>query len=368
MSSADRACYLHDIATAVPPEFAELPQTLAYLRQFIPGERALPRVRRILEAAGVRKRHFAALRLQADRPEAERLYPPFSTAPDGPTTEQRLAHFDDLAVPLIDDLLAQLPRDIWSDIRRLITVNCTSAASPGLERLILRGRPIHRRADRWNIGFMGCSAGLAGLRLTRQLQPMADHADAAALIVALELSSLHVQYSERVDQIVANALFADGAAAAVVSPRPGPVRVVDCQCVTLDKCADQMTWTAGNHGFALQLSIELPATLAAAIRPAMSEFLGDNGLNIADVAHWAIHPGGPKIIESVCAALGLSPDVAAASRTILADYGNMSSATIFFILRRLLDSGAAGPIVAVAFGPGLTIELALLDVSRSNLR
>jgi predicted naringenin-chalcone synthase len=211
---------------------------------------------------------------------------------------------------------------------------------------------------------MGCSAGLAGLRLLHGLTCGGHgHATGASdsLLVALELSSLHVQYTDQPDQIVANALFADGAAAVTLATRPGVARVVDCRCITLDAAAEQMTWLVSNHGFVLHLALELPDTLAAHISGAVGEFLGDHGLRLRDVQHWAIHPGGPKIVESICAALDLPDKAAAESRGVLTEFGNMSSATIFFILQRLIAAGLRGPTVAMAFGPGLTIELALLD-------
>ncbi|HEY3241878.1 MAG TPA: type III polyketide synthase [Phycisphaerae bacterium] len=368
MSEQTARCYIHQIATAVPPQFVDAADTVAHLRARTPDERSIQLVRRVLQATGIRKRHLAALDVQLGRPPEEQLYPPLELAPQGPTTFDRLRHFDLLAAPLIEQILGEMSPAVWPRLRQLVTVNCTGAASPGLERLILDQRPISRRADRWHLGFMGCSAGLAGLRLLHGLcgrrgegEPPGEPSRDESLLVALELSSLHVQYTDQPDQIVANALFADGAAAVTLSSQSAAARVVDCRCITLDAAADQMTWVVTNHGFVLHLALELPDTLAAHIAGAVGEFLGDNGLSARDVQHWAIHPGGPKIVESVCAALGLPEEAASESREVLREFGNMSSATIFFILQRMIAAGLRGPTVAMAFGPGLTIELALLD-------
>lgn len=375
MTRVDRTdCYIRHIANAVPPRSMDQAETIRQLSERSPSSAVTAVLRRVFKSTGIKKRHLAALELQEGREPADQLYPPYELCPNGPTTAQRLDVFDALAEPLMNDLLSDIPETTWPQIRRLVTVNCTSAASPGLERLVFKNRPISRRVDRYHLGFMGCSAGLAGLRLINETNRQAD-----SLLVALELSSLHVQYTDKMDRIVANALFADGASAVVVSPQrealdaiclgkldtPRVCRVRDCQCFTLDAHADQMVWGVGNHGFALHLAIELPDTLAANISGAAAEFLGDNGLTLSDVPHWAIHPGGPKIVESVCEALKLPDRSAAAAHEVLSEYGNMSSSTIFFIIRRIIESGATGLLAAVAFGPGLTIELALLEIEEN---
>jgi predicted naringenin-chalcone synthase len=134
--------------------------------------------------------------------------------------------------------------------------------------------------------------------------------------------------------------------------------------VHLPDAADQMIWFADDHGLRLELSRELPNTLAAHVAPAVDALLADNELTRDSVAQWAVHPGGPQILEAVEAALGLRPKHLAESRGVLRDFGNMSSSTIFFILQRLIERRAEGTCVAIAFGPGLTMELALLEINR----
>jgi len=230
-----------------------------------------------------------------------------------------------------------------------------------LERPILTHTPVPASAQRWNLGFMGCSAGLAGIRLVHNLSGV----DNTALVVACELSSLHFQYTDQLDQMTANLLFAADAGAVLLSAEPSTVQVMECACVTLPTTADQMVWFAGDNGLQLHLSQDLPDSLAANLPQIVDRFLHNHGLSIGDVDHWLVHPGGPQIIDSVERSLGLPSDALEISRSVFRRFGNMSSPTIFFIMREMFESGAVGPAVALAFGPGLTIELVLLQLAAS---
>jgi prepilin-type processing-associated H-X9-DG protein len=258
--------------------------------------------------------------------------------------------------------LRRLGRGWWPGADVLVTVSCTHASAPGLEAAIYDQAIMRNVAHRWNLGFMGCSGGLAALRLASEVSPRQPN----VLIVTCELSSLHFQYSDALDQMTANVLFADGAAAVAVTGEPSAVRVVACRCVALPEAADQMVWFADDRGLRLRLSQELPETIAAALPQAVSEFLSASGLSIDEVDHWLVHPGGPQILDEAGAALGLGPEGLALSRSVLRRYGNMSSSTIFFILRELIEKREEGRCVALAFGPGLTIEMALLEIRRDR--
>ena len=198
------------------------------------------------------------------------------------------------------------------------------------------------------------------MRLVHQTGPDAVN----ALIVACELSSLHFQYTNRLDQMTANVLFADGAAAMVLSSEPSAIRVVDCRCATLPEAADQMVWFADDHGLRLELSQDLPDTLSEHLPSVVDSLLRDNGLSPTDIDHWLVHPGGPQILDGARESLKLPEGALDLSRSVLRRYGNMSSPTIFFIMRELFETKADGMCLAIAFGPGLTIELALLEIAR----
>ena len=188
-----------------------------------------------------------------------------------------------------------------------------------------------------------------------------------ALVVACELSSLHFQYTDELDQLTANVLFADGAAAMMLGPRRAAARIAACRCAALPEQADQMVWFADDNGLRLRLSQDLPDTLAASVPATVTSFLGDHDTSVAAVDHWLVHPGGPQILDAVQQSLSLPADALQLSRSVLRRYGNMLSPTIFFILKELLASKVDGRCLAMAFGPGLTIEMVLLDIHHGDL-
>ena len=168
---------------------------------------------------------------------------------------ERTAAFQKSSGPLVCRALGELPLESLAHIDTLVTASCTHASAPGLELPVLMHTPVPATVDRWNLGFMGCSAALAGLRLVHQAAERRQN----ALVLACELSSLHFQYTDRLDQLTANLLFADGAAGMLVGPRPSRVRVVDCQCAAVPERAEQMVWFADDHGLRLELSQDLPS-------------------------------------------------------------------------------------------------------------
>jgi predicted naringenin-chalcone synthase len=212
---------------------------------------------------------------------------------------------------------------------------------------------------------MGCHGAFNALRVADAFAT-ADPA-ACPLVVCVELCSLHFQYGSRSDDVVANSIFADGAAALVGGHpsrfRSGSApgwRIERQWSAILPDSRGEMGWTIGDHGFEMTLSAQVPTAIGRELRRFVEESLARHGLDPAAIAAWAVHPGGPRVLASVQEALGLSDDALAASRGVLADHGNMSSATILFIIERLRAAAAGTPCVALAFGPGLTAELAVL--------
>ncbi|MEK6676711.1 MAG: 3-oxoacyl-[acyl-carrier-protein] synthase III C-terminal domain-containing protein [Planctomycetota bacterium] len=355
------ACFVQQIGTAVPERSLNVEQSAQFLKDGCINPRSAKLLQRIVRLTGIEKRHLAALDFQEDHGKGV-LFRVASEQPRGPGMAARTEAFDQAAGPLVLRALRGFSPEVLAQVNTLVTASCTHASSPGLERPILTQTPIPHSADRWNLGFMGCSAGLAGMRLVYQQAALKRK----SLVVACELSSLHFQYTDEIDQMTANLLFADGAAAMLLSPNPSGVRVIDCRCVTVPELADQMVWFAGDHGLQLRLSQDLPESLAANLPAAVDRFLQENNLRREDVAHWLVHPGGTQILESVEQCLRLAPDALCWSRGVYRRFGNMSSPTIFFIMKEFFDSGEPGLALATAFGPGLTIELALVSVERNN--
>jgi predicted naringenin-chalcone synthase len=244
-------------------------------------------------------------------------------------------------------------------ITHLVTVSCTGFVAPGIDLALIRGLCLRPTVERTHVGFMGCHGALNGLRVANAYAA-ADPA-ARVLVCAVELCSLHYHFGDDPEKVVANALFADGAAAVAGDAAGGHGwRVAATGSCLLPDSADAMTWTIGDHGFEMTLGKQVPRLIARNLRGWMADWLGANGLSVAGVGSWAIHPGGPKILEAVEEAIGLPRSVTAVSREVFAEYGNMSSPTVLFILDRLMSAGAPRPCVLLGFGPGLVAEAVLL--------
>lgn len=262
-------------------------------------------------------------------------------------------------------LLAMRPEFAPRNITHVVTASCTGFINPGLDYFLVRDLGLSTATERYHLGFMGCYAAFPALRMATQFC-QADPS-ACVLVVCLELCSLHIQLSDRDDQLLANALFADGASAALVSARsPAPgistLQLEHFASTLVPDTEADMAWTIGDHGFDIALSSYVPKILGANITEVVDKLLTAIGCNHAEIADWAVHPGGKAILDQVERALALRPEQIAPSRQVLQDYGNMSSATILFVLRELLQrpGSEARRICSMAFGPGLAVELALM--------
>ena len=288
----------------------------------------------------------------------------------GWSTGQRMARFVEEAMPLGDEALRGALAAAGmepEDVGLLAVVSCTGYATPGLDILLARDLGMPADVQRLHIGHMGCYAAIPGLAAAADA--VVARGKTAALL-CLELTSLHVQPPEEdAGQMVAHALFADAAAAVALRPAEGApglgLEVVDFVARTDVAKSALMTWDVTDHGFRMGLSPRVPAVLRKHVGAVAEELLDAHGLRAADVAGWAVHPGGPRIVEAVSKRLKLSEEQVAESQGVLRDYGNCSSATVLLILERMLAPGrlAAGDhVVAMAFGPGLTLYMTLLRV------
>jgi predicted naringenin-chalcone synthase len=285
----------------------------------------------------------------------------------GPTTGQRMRVYAQDAGPLaLQAARAALDQARLrpEQVTHLVTVSCTGFAAPGVDLALIRGLGLSSTVQRTHVGFMGCHGAINGLRVVAAFGD-AD-GNAVVLLCAVELTSLHYHYGWDPQRIVANALFADGAAAvagtAASSQTPaGTWRVRATGSCVVPNSAEAMTWTIGDNGFEMTLSKRVPQLIATNLRPWLEAWLCEYGITRAEVASWAIHPGGPRILGAVEESLGLRPEQTADARAVFAEYGNMSSPTVLFIVDRLRRRQAPRPCVALGFGPGLVAEAALLD-------
>lgn len=316
------------------------------------------RLAALYRRSGVRKRHVALLdRLDVDaEPDGSQ----------GASTRERMAHYAEAVRPLAREasLKALEGSGIAAgEITHLVTVSCTGFEAPGFDLSLFTALGLDPGVQRTHVGFMGCHGALNGLRVAAAFT--GSDPSARVLLCAAELCSLHFRFGFDADLAVSNALFADGAAAVVgrFAPPAGPDawRLSASGSCLMPETLDAMSWTVGDHGFEMTLSSKVAGLVAANLRPWLECWLKGRGLAIADVASWAIHPGGPRILDAVEEALGLPRSATAESRDVLASCGNMSSPTVLFILDRLRRRKAPRPCVSLAFGPGLAIEAALFE-------
>ncbi len=360
--------YLAGLGTGVPPLAIGQEDAARIAAAYGPKGPGQERVQRVLyRRTGVQNRASVALGLEDGTPGPGGLFPvPRDPEDRGPGTRRRLETYEREA-PGLAARVARLALDdagIGPEVvDQLLIVTCTGFMAPGLDVTLVRDLGLRRDVGRTQVGFMGCHGAFVGLRQAAALTSVSPAS--TALVVALELCSLHFQYGWDPAQIVANALFADGAAAAVVR---GPETRQEEGGLSLgahgswlaEASEDAMTWHIGDHGFTMSLSAAVPGRIRDGLRGQIEPWLDNHGLALGDVATWAVHPGGPRILTAVSRALDLPDDALAVSRSVLAEHGNMSSPTILFILERLRRERAPGPWVALAFGPGLTTEAVLL--------
>jgi alkylresorcinol/alkylpyrone synthase len=340
------------IRHAVPGAEDHLQMWDEFFADYYRGDRL---AKRIWQAAGIRTRHAVV------DPRVEDA--------SGWGTGARMQRYLTEAVPLAKEAVSAALASSGcaaESVASLTVASCTGYATPGLDILLARDLAMDEAVQRLFVGHMGCYAALPALGATADF--VRCHS-AAAVLLCVELPSLHIQppgEARDVNQVIAHALFGDAAVACVLGPDVPGLEVVDVAARTDLSTVDHMTWAVTDFGFRMGLSPLVPEALARHVRPVIDELLRRHRLAVGDVRGWAIHPGGPRILEVAADRLGLDEQQMAASYATLRDYGNCSSATVLLILERLVHDGGLAPgdhIVATAFGPGLTLYAALLRVS-----
>jgi predicted naringenin-chalcone synthase len=350
------------IGVHVPPHRQAQEVTAGIAQHFAGGNEDQTRLLYgIYRGAGVDTRHSVLLEMTEGDPEPHQSF----YGESSPTTKARMRRYEVEAIGLALGAAQNAIHDagISTDrVTHLITVSCSGFFAPGVDIALIKRLGLGRRVARTHVGFMGCHGMLNGLRVAGAF--LAQDPEACVLLIALEMCSLHHQYGWDVGQVVANALFADGAAAIVAvagEPRSAQdLRVVASGSQVIDGSEDAMSWRIGDHGFLMSLSQRIPELIARNIRAYLEEWLSGHGFDLSDVASWAVHPGGPRILTAFCQATGVYCSRLKDSFDVLAEYGNMSSPTVFFIIDRMRRRDAPRPIVALGFGPGMAIESVLL--------
>ena len=255
-----------------------------------------------------------------------------------------------LAIEAIDALAEKQP---LGQITHLVVASCTGFVAPGVDQLIARQLGLSPSVERTLVGFMGCYAAVAALRVAFHIAR--SDPQARVLVITVELSSLHLMETDEIEPMLAMLQFADGAAAPIVSAEPGPIALDRFFAATLPDSGELIQWTIGDSGFEMHLSGKVPARIAQALQdPTMRQEILRHCA--ADELAWAVHAGGRSILDAVEHGLALPPDALDASRAVLSAYGNMSSATLMFVLDGLMAQDDRRDGIALAFGPGLAAE------------
>ncbi|WP_299291339.1 3-oxoacyl-[acyl-carrier-protein] synthase III C-terminal domain-containing protein [uncultured Mucilaginibacter sp.] len=298
----------------------------------------------------------------------------FGTSPDlepFPDTAKRLKLYEKeaiaIAVNAVNNCLENLDTNFKASITHLITVSCTGMYAPGLDIDLVEQLQLNRSVERTCINFMGCYGAVNALKAADYV--CRSNPEAKVLVVSVELCSLHFQKTNSIDNWVANALFADGAAAAIIentANRSGKGTCLELEAFYSEfmyEARNEMAWYIGNTGFEMKLTGKVPKQVKQHIKRIAENLLNKAGLQFDEMAAFAVHPGGRKILEAAEEALELPEEANQFSYEVLKDYGNMSSATILFVLQKQLYSTKAiesGNIMSFAFGPGLTVESMIL--------
>lgn len=326
------------------------------------------RLKKIYEASGIEQRYSVL----ADFGKQKNDYTFFGNGDDlspFPTTKQRSVIYEEnargLAVMAIENLLQKLAGYSLSSVTHLITVSCTGMYAPGLDIDLLELLDLDRNVERTCINFMGCYGAFNALKVADYI--CRANPDAKVLIADVELCTLHFQKEKTLDNWISNSLFADGAAAVLVeaessAAKPEGFRLNSFYTELVLNGKDMMAWRIGNTGFEMRLSSKIAKSIEARMEDITGRLLAKARLGIGEISGLAVHPGGRRILEVCHESLGFTREAMADSFEVLRKYGNMSSASVLFVLESLSQHSVRGEkILSYAFGPGLTFESMVLE-------
>lgn len=357
--------FIHTISTTTPEHCYRQEEVRDQMKEWIGDTDTRKRlIHRLYSHSGIETRH-SVLEDFKHQDSSNRF---FSKNGDSPGTETRNSIYQEKARKLFVRTAGSLLKDSSfspESITHLITVSCTGFYAPGPDYDIIRSLGLRGETERYHLGFMGCYAVLPALKLADQIC-RADR-DARVMIVSVELCSLHFQTTPEIDNLISTTVFADGASGAIVATEPPEGRSslelgTFASAITEDGKED-MAWTIGDHGFNMVLSAYIPDLLSKNLKSFLGPLFKKHSLKPEEIKQWAVHPGGRAILDRVSGEFDLPEEALQASRSVLSRHGNMSSATILFVLQEVLSQPPAmtgEPLLAMAFGPGLTIESAMM--------
>ncbi|EIM28899.1 type III polyketide synthase [Microvirga lotononidis] len=348
--------YINRIGTAVPQH--DVHQTfIGFVDQFLPERKDKLIFRRMVQRSGIEHRYSTLtpsenLEISADQ---NGFFQPGRFAGTGARMKRFETHAVDLAQQAIEAL--DLNEDLAS-ATHLVVASCTGFTAPGLDQQIMERLGLDPSIERTMVGFMGCAAAVNALKVAHHI--VRSEPSAKVLVVNLELCTLHLQETPDIEVILSALLFGDGCAASLISAEPKGIALKDFRVATIPETRDLITWRIGDAGFEMSLSGEVPGQIARALRHEATRNDESGilrGQHKDDFDLWAVHAGGRTILDAVEQGLDLAPDALNWSRGVLRDFGNMSSATLMFVLHRMMqDAPRKSNGFGMAFGPGLVAE------------
>ena len=281
---------------------------------------------------------------------------------DFPRTTRRMQAFEQFAPKLMRCAVNRLnlSETERQGVSHVIVTSCTGLYAPGLDIEVVEHLDLNRSVERTFIGFMGCYAAINALKTAHHI--VRSEPEAKVLILNLELCSLHMQETQDLEQLLSFLLFADGCAACLVSAEPVGLAMESFLAVNIPGTANLITWRIREMGFDMQLSGRVPGALCGAMKEVGHRVT--RGADPLSIDLWAVHPGGKSILDAVEKGLELPAEAMGSSRDVLARFGNMSSATVMFVLQKIMQQAQAGQRgCAMSFGPGVTAETMLFHAA-----
>lgn len=358
--------YINNIATAVPIHFYEQEFLRERMKEYVSESRATKSIiHRIYTNSGIEKRHSVINDFHQNG-HASFFFQKDGTLSE-PSTGSRNSIYAKHAKKLFVDIARKLLDESDSirkeDVTHVITVSCTGFFAPEPAYEVVKQLDLKPSTQRYHLGFMGCFAAFPALKMAESF--IRSDPDARVMIICLELCSIHLQNSETTDNLISASVFGDGASGTLLSSEPAQngYRLEQFATSIAEESEKDMAWTIGDTGFDMVLSTYVPDIIESNLREALKPLFHSYNTDLSDIQNWAIHPGGRAILDKIEKSYDLQSGQLQSSRQVLSEYGNMSSATILFVLKHLLENDVRESnelTLAMAFGPGLTIESALL--------
>jgi predicted naringenin-chalcone synthase len=353
------------IGTAVPQHRSKQTAILEFMHAAYGNETASRKLNVLFGHSGIDERYSVIP--DFDKSRNEHVF--FNGTPSKAGVADRLSVFRERAVPLALEAIRDACEKINTSIEaygvtHLITVTCTGLSAPGIDAEIMRELNLPDDIYRTSVNFLGCNAAFHALKIA----DMICKTDPAAkvLVVSVELCTLHFQPKDNHDNLLSNTIFGDGAAAVLITGAAGGegqkgLAMHGFYSLLLDKGKDLMGWNVTPVNFEMILDAKIPEFIGNEVKSIVSRAAAKFKIKSGGIDSWAVHPGGKKILDTIAKQMGLAENELAASYKVLSEYGNMSSPTILFVLNELMNGNNTGTVFSIGFGPGLSIETALMS-------